>query len=167
MRPRVLVAGGRGIVEDLAGDDVEVVGTVRSLAEAEVAMRTLRPSLLVLDVALTERDGFCSLPALRRASPETAIVLPPADSAGPRLVRAARLAARRPARGRDGDGLTPRERGIVRLFALGHTTAEIADRLVLSPRTVEKHRARIRERLGISSRAELVRWALDRGLLLP
>jgi DNA-binding NarL/FixJ family response regulator len=167
VRARILVAGGRRIVEELTGDDVEIVGNVRSLADAEAALRALQPSVLVLDAALTERDGFCSLPALRRASPDTAIVLPPADSAGPRLVRAARLATRRPVRRRDGDGLTSRERDVVRLFALGHTTGEIADRLVLSPRTVEKHRARIRDRLGLSSRAELVRWARDRGLLSP
>ena len=68
---------------------------------------------------------------------------------------------------RGADGLTARERDIVRLVALGHTSREIADRLVLSVRTIEAHRARVQARLGISSRAELVRWALDHGLLTP
>ena len=58
---------------------------------------------------------------------------------------------------RQDDGLTERERDVVRLVALGHTNREIADRLVLSVRTVETHRARIQHRLGLRSRAELVR----------
>jgi two-component system response regulator NreC len=70
-------------------------------------------------------------------------------------------------RRRRADGLTARERDIVSLIALGHTSREIADRLVLSVRTIEAHRARIQARLGLSSRAELVRWALDHGLLTP
>jgi two-component system response regulator NreC len=61
--------------------------------------------------------------------------------------------------------LTPRERDIVRLVALGHTSREIAERLVLSVRTVESHRARAQRRLGLRTRAQLVRWALERGLL--
>ena len=52
-----------------------------------------------------------------------------------------------------------------KLLALGHTNREIAERLFLSVRTVETHRARIQARLEVGSRAELVRWALDQGLL--
>jgi two-component system, NarL family, response regulator NreC len=144
-----------------------VVGHVRSLDEAEEAMRALRPSVLVLDAELTHHGGLCSLPALRRASPDTAIVLPPAGEPGPRLVRAVRVAARDSQRRRHDDELTARERDVVRLVALGHTSREIADRLVLSVRTVETHRARIQRRLGLGSRSELVRWALEHGLLAP
>jgi two-component system response regulator NreC len=146
---------------------VEVIGHVRSLEDAVRALRALRPSVLVLDAGLTHHEGLCSLPALRRASPSTAIVLPAAGEPGPRLVRAIRVAARDFERRRQGDGLTPREREVVSLVALGHTNREVADRLVLSVRTVETHRARIQARLGLSSRAELVRWALDHGLLAP
>jgi len=53
------------------------------------------------------------------------------------------------------------------LIALGHTNAEVAQRLFLSVRTVESHRARVQQKLGCRSRAELVRHALDRGLLRP
>ena len=63
------------------------------------------------------------------------------------------------------DNLTPRELGVLRLIALGHTNSEIATQLVLSVRTVESHRARIQSKLGRSSRAELVRYALDHRLL--
>lgn len=169
MATRVLIAGARGALGELraASGRVEVIGQVHSLDEAEEAMRTLRPSVLVLDTGLTYHEGLCSLPALRRASPETAIVLPPAGEPGPRLVRAVRMAARDSERHRQDDGLTARERDIVRLVALGHTNREIAERLVLSVRTIETHRARIQRRLGFGSRAELVRWALERGLLAP
>lgn len=169
MQARVLVAGGNGALRELraAKGHVDVIGHVRSLEEAEEAMRAMRPSVLVLDAPLTHHEGLCSLPALRRASPQTAIVLPPAGEPGPRLVRAVRMAAHDPGRRREDDGLTARERDIVRLVALGHTSREIADRLVLSVRTVETHRARVQRRLGLSSRAELVRWALERGLLAP
>jgi two-component system, NarL family, response regulator NreC len=63
------------------------------------------------------------------------------------------------------DGLTPREIEVLRLIALGHTSAEIARKLHLSRRTIETHRARIHRRLGLTSRAELVRYALRGGLL--
>ncbi len=63
------------------------------------------------------------------------------------------------------DDLTEREAEVLRLVALGHTNAEIAGRLFLSVRTVESHRARIGQKLRLSTRAELVRYALDHGLL--
>ena len=63
------------------------------------------------------------------------------------------------------DQLTPREVEVLRLVALGHTSVEIASKLHLSPRTVESHRARIHNRLGVATRAELVRYALRLGLL--
>jgi two-component system response regulator NreC len=63
------------------------------------------------------------------------------------------------------DDLTERELEILRLIALGHTNTEIAGQLYLSVRTVETHRAHIQQKLRRSSRAELVRYALDHGLL--
>ena len=81
----------------------------------------------------------------------------------PRL--GAALAAAPPlAAGRPGD-LTEREVEVLRLIALGHTNADIAEQLYLSVRTVESHRAHIQQKLRCSSRAELVRYALDHGLL--
>jgi DNA-binding CsgD family transcriptional regulator len=61
--------------------------------------------------------------------------------------------------------LTSRESEVLGLLALGYTNREIAEQLVLSVRTVESHRARIQRKLSISSRAELVRHAVDRDLL--
>ncbi|MGH2833277.1 MAG: LuxR C-terminal-related transcriptional regulator [Solirubrobacteraceae bacterium] len=62
--------------------------------------------------------------------------------------------------------LSVRETEILRLIVLGHTSVEIARKLRLSPRTIETHRARIHRRLGLETRAELVRYALARGLLV-
>ena len=61
--------------------------------------------------------------------------------------------------------LTERELDVLRLIALGHTNNEIADQLYLSVRTVETHRAHIQQKLGMSSRAQLVRYAFDHDLI--
>jgi len=61
--------------------------------------------------------------------------------------------------------LTPRELEVLRLVAQGHTNREIAEILVVSVKTVETHKANIMEKLGLRTRAELVRYALRRGLL--
>lgn len=63
------------------------------------------------------------------------------------------------------DVLTDREVDVLRLLALGHTNQEIAAELFLSARTVESHRAHIMRKLGVSTRAELVRVALENRLL--
>jgi two-component system, NarL family, response regulator NreC len=63
------------------------------------------------------------------------------------------------------NALTPREVDVLRLIALGHTSVEIARKLRLSPRTVETHRAHVHRKLGLATRAQLVRYALLRGLL--
>ncbi len=63
------------------------------------------------------------------------------------------------------DDLSEREVEVLRLIALGHTNSEIAEQLFLSVRTVETHRSHIQQKLRVSSRAELVRYALQRGLV--
>jgi len=65
----------------------------------------------------------------------------------------------------NGDELSERERDVLRLIALGHTNAEVAEQLYISIRTVESHRAHIQQKLGLSTRAELVRYALEHGLV--
>jgi two-component system response regulator NreC len=78
----------------------------------------------------------------------------------PRL--GARIAAAPP---KEEGPLTPRETDVLRLIALGHTNTEIAEQLFLSTRTVETHRAHIQRKLDLNTRAELVRYALDHGLM--
>jgi two-component system response regulator NreC len=80
---------------------------------------------------------------------------------GARLV-AAEAAARAKA---DADPLSDREREVLRLLALGHTNQEIAKMLYISVRTAETHRSHIMQKLRLSTRAELVRYALTHGLL--
>jgi two-component system, NarL family, response regulator NreC len=63
------------------------------------------------------------------------------------------------------DELSPREREVLRLLALGYTNQEIAQELVVSVRTVESHRAHVMTKLRADSRAAMVRYALDAGLL--
>jgi two-component system response regulator NreC len=79
----------------------------------------------------------------------------------------ARLAAQQPEPKGAGDDLSQREIEVLRLIALGHTNGEIAEQLYLSVRTVESHRAHIQQKLRRSTRAELVHYALEHGLLDP
>jgi two-component system response regulator NreC len=98
-----------------------------------------------------------------------------ADSDLPAAVRAASLGRRyvspqlaaklNAGKQNDSDRLTPREREVLRLIALGHTSVEIARKLGLSPRTIETHRARIHRKLNLDTRAQLVRYALQHKLL--
>ena len=63
------------------------------------------------------------------------------------------------------DDLTPREVEVLGLLALGYMNPEIADQLVLSVRTVETHRANIQRKTGLSTRAELVAYAIENDLV--
>lgn len=80
---------------------------------------------------------------------------------GARLVVADAEAQRRA----DDDPLSDREHDILRLLALGHTNQDIGRQLYISVRTAETHRAHIMRKLNVSSRAELVRYAITNGLL--
>jgi two-component system, NarL family, response regulator NreC len=107
----------------------------------------------------------------------------PKEAAGRQLVRAirvaaeggtylepglgARLAADAAAAQRSAPELTERELEVLRLIARGLTNREIAERLYLSVRTVEGHRARIQRKLGRSRRSDLVQYVLERGLVEP
>jgi DNA-binding NarL/FixJ family response regulator len=61
--------------------------------------------------------------------------------------------------------LTDREREVLRLVALGYSNSEIAEQLAISPKTVDTHRTHVMEKLGLHSRAELTRYALQHGYL--
>ncbi len=139
------------------------------------ALREHAPGTAV--VILTMQDD----PTLaRRALKGGALGYVLKEAAGTELVRAVRTAASggtylQPELGArmatldhaDGpvDELSAREVEVLRLVALGHTNREIADQLVLSVRTVESHRAHLHQKLRCANRAELVRYALARGLL--
>ena len=69
-----------------------------------------------------------------------------------------------PRQGDDGSRLTPRQREVAALVARGLTDREIADRLVISPRTAESHVEQILTRLGFRSRAEIAAWTAERAV---
>jgi two-component system response regulator NreC len=100
------------------------------------------------------------------------------DAAHLELIEAVRLAAEgreylpaavaaglEDADGEEENPLSPRETEVLRLMALGHTNREIAERLSLSVRTVETHRGHVQQKLGLSSRPELTRYALEHRLI--
>lgn len=68
---------------------------------------------------------------------------------------------------RDASLLTPREEEVLKLIAEGHSGREIAEMLFLSPKTVERHRANLLEKLGMRDRLELTRYAIRCGLIEP
>jgi DNA-binding NarL/FixJ family response regulator len=70
-----------------------------------------------------------------------------------------------PSESQDEDRLTQREKEVLRLLAVGYTNRQIADMLHLSVKTVETHKARLKEKLSLQGRADLVRYAIQRGLL--
>lgn len=122
--------------------------------DLEYARRALRAG--ALGYVLKEAADAELVEAVRRAA-EGGTYLNP--------TLGARLAAAPPAPDGPPDDLTDREVEVLRAIALGHTNAEIAGLLFLSVRTIETHRTHIQQKLGRTSRAELVRYALDRGLL--
>jgi two-component system, NarL family, response regulator NreC len=139
--------------------DISSLDTIRGVRQASAATRVI--------VLVAKDDARFVRHALRAGA--AACVLD--DVRGEDLIEAVRraatntLATAQPEPGPPPDDLTEREFDVLRLLALGHTNAEIAAQLHLSVRTVEAHRAHLQQKLSRPSRAELVRYALDRGLL--
>jgi DNA-binding NarL/FixJ family response regulator len=166
---------------DLAVLDVSMPRLTGLQATAELARR--RPELRVLMLSMHDNEQYL-FEALKAGA--SGYVL---KSAADRdLVEACRAALRGEPflypsavaalirdfldRARDGeetprDPLTPRELEIVKLIAEAHSTAEIAELLSISPRTVERHRENLMGKLGMRDRVELTRYAIRRGLVEP
>ena len=122
--------------------------------DPEYARRALRAG--ALGYVLKEAADTELVEAVRRAAEGETYLNP---SLGARLAATPEQPAGPP------DDLSVRELEVLRLIALGHTNAEIGEQLFLSVRTVETHRSHVQQKLGRSTRAELVRYALDHGLL--
>jgi two-component system response regulator NreC len=141
------------------GSSLEAIRHLRSrVPQTEIVASTMEPSPLFAQQAMDA--GAVGFVLKDRADSELPMAVREA-AAGREYVSpqvAAGLDALR--RAVSSDGLTPRETEILRLIALGHTSREIADKLQVSRRTVETHRARIHAQLGLSTRAELVGYAL-------
>jgi len=152
--------------------DLNMPGELTSL-EAIPRVAEVSPRTRVVVLTMQEDPEFA-----RRALRAGAVAYVLKEAADDELVEAVRRAAAgqnyvtprlgaalaAPPPGPPGD-LTERELEVLRLIALGHTNHEIAEQLFLSVRTVETHRAHIQHKLDRTTRAELVRFALDTGLL--
>ena len=157
---------------------MDVVMPGKSGIEGLPALLQAVPSAQVLILSMQDdpryvREAFeagASGYVLKEAADTEVITAVRAVAAGERYVHpalgarllAAELAERKRA---DADPLSEREREVLRLLALGHTNQEIAKLLYISVRTAETHRAHIMQKLRLTSRAELVRYALAEGLL--
>ena len=139
------------------------------------AMREAAPETKIVVLTMQNSAGF-----VREALKSGATGYVVKEEADAQLIEAVHLAANgepylnpklgaklatEPAEQESPDGLSEREVEVLRLIALGHTNSEIASQLYLSVRTVESHRAHIQQKLRVTTRAELVRYALDHGLI--
>ena len=106
-------------------------------------------------------DGYL----LKDAGPDQLLSTIAAAMAGQRPVQRELLQAVEAARGTAAELLSAREREIVERVALGDTSAQIAERLNLSPKTVDTYRSRAMAKLGVGDFAGLVRWAVREGLI--
>jgi two-component system response regulator NreC len=146
------------------GSSLEAIPVIREQSpETQIVVLTMQeePAFArealgtgALGYVLKEAAGDELVEAVRRAAQGESFL-------NPRL--GARVAAEPPPG--PPDDLSEREVDVLRLIALGHTNAEIAAQLFLSVRTVETHRAHIQQKLRLSTRAELVGYALERGLI--
>jgi len=164
----------RGHKPDVLVLDLNMPGG--SSLEAIPAIREASPQTKIVVLTMQNEPGFA-----RQALGAGAMAYVLKESADAELVEAvrraaagetyltpqlgARLAAQPPEPAGSPGDLSEREVEVLRLIALGHTNMEIAQQLYLSVRTVESHRAHIQQKLRRSSRAELVRYALEQGLV--
>jgi two-component system response regulator NreC len=188
----ILRAGLRMLFE--AQPDMTVVAEAADGEEAIRQAHDTRPDVAVIDLTMPGLGGVETLQRLHRELPATRLLVLTMhdDPAYARVARAAGAAGhvikdsdsgellaaiRAVHRGRTfvrvGPEptaptpltLSPRERQVLGLLAHGHTNREVARRLALSIKTVETHRSRLSDKLGLQSRADLVRLAIALGLL--
>ena len=156
--------------------DVTMPGRSGLSAAEEIKEAAPQASILVLsmhDDPSYVREAFAAGASgyvLKEAADTDVVEAVRAVAAGERYVHpalGARLAAAEAEAqaAAEADPLSDREREVLRLLALGHTNQEIAKMLFISVRTAETHRAHIMQKLRLTTRAELVRYALQHGLL--
>jgi DNA-binding NarL/FixJ family response regulator len=187
--------GFRRMLED--EPDINVVGEASNGIETVEMTLRLRPNVVVMDYAMPELDGVQATAEIRHKAPECAVVMLSmhadenyvrnAINAGARgyllknaidvdLAAAIRkvaagercgLPSPAPLADRELEKLTPRERQILQLIAQGHSNKDIAALLGLSPNTVSAHRANLMQALEMHKTAELVLYAIRKGLVSP
>ncbi len=164
---------------DLAILDVAMPRMTGLQAAREISRRATHPQMLMLSMYDNEQYFFEALKVgasgyvLKSAADQDLIEACHAALRGepflyPNVVsRLVRTYLDRVRRGEPipANPLTPREAEVVKLIAEGHSTKDIADQLTISPKTVERHRANILEKLGMRDRTELTRYAVRVGLV--
>jgi len=188
--------------------DVEIIGEAGTARDALDAVKSLKPSVVLMDIGLPDMSGIEATRAIRREVPQTAVVAltihedeeyffkmldagalgyVPKRAAPDELLTAIRAAAKgevylfpslakllvkdylsqvHAAEGDSSlDGLTDRESEVLRFLAEGKSNDEIAETLVISPKTVSRHRENLMRKLNLHSRAELVRYAIRKGII--
>jgi two-component system response regulator NreC len=158
---------------DIVVIDIEMPGIGGLEGAARIKERAPDARILVLSMHDQANDVRRAFDAgadgylIKAAADEDLIRAIRAVAAGERYVHPSLGAALAAPAGRSGplDELTSREREVLRLLALGHTNQEIAEGLIVSVRTVESHRAHVMTKLRVTTRAGLVRTALEAGLL--
>jgi predicted ABC-type transport system involved in lysophospholipase L1 biosynthesis ATPase subunit len=146
-----------------------IVGGIERATSGRVVVDGVDLATLDEDgLALFRRDRvgilFQSFHLIPTLTAQENVALPLELKGAPRAEAAAAAEAEAEARAA-ADPLSEREREVLRLLALGHTNQEIAKMLYISVRTAETHRAHIMQKLRLATRAELVRYALQHGLL--
>lgn len=214
MAIRVLLADDHAMMREglrlvlAAEPGIEVIGEAEDGRQALELAISLRPDVVVMDIAMPKLNGLDATRLIRQQCPDVQVVIltmhenrayylqfAKAGAAGFILKRAMgkelvtaiqaamrgesylppsiaatvladyrRLVAREPV-ARTADPLTDREREILQLVAEGQTNREIANLLTLSIKTVQAHRANIMEKVGAHDRADLVKYAIHRGLI--
>lgn len=168
------VAAAAELMPDVAVVDLLLplrggVAAIREIRESSAATRCVvlssrADALAVRQAFAAGADGYVS----KHAAEETLVHAIAAVASGERYLHpglGASLVSTE--RGLDGDVLSPREREVLSLLALGHTNREIGELLSISARTAESHRLGIMTKLRLHSRWELVLYALSRGLIGP
>ena len=173
------------VVREVGPDIVLMDISMPGAGGIEATARIRRESPAVRVLALTMHDDAAYLRSILAAGAAGYVVKRAADAellsairttyrgetyiapslAGAMVQEALGRKPRKGSAGVPGDTLSEREREVLRLVAQGHTNQEIADRLFISPKTVATYRARLMEKLGLKTRADLVRYALAIGLL--
>jgi DNA-binding CsgD family transcriptional regulator len=176
--PRLLLLHGRVLATLRRNDEAEAtLQEARAVAEAQRA----QPLSWQIHVALgrlyhsclRRRDAAHAYAAARHVVEQLAATIPDAGLAAAFLRQAtARMPRTTPPSPRRAaqqtfDGLTEREREVAILVARGRSNREIAAALVLTERTTKAHVGNILSKLGFSSRAQIVAWAIEKGLLRP
>lgn len=177
----VIVAEAPTLADAVAVDEpVDVILTDLMLPDSAGprvvgALRAAFPDAGIVVVSMVDAPGDVRLAmslgargyVLKEAAATEVLTALRAVAAGGSYVQPSLGAALAQARAPRGSAfkLTERETDVLALIALGHTNAEIADQLTTSERTIESHRRRISQKLGTTTRAGLVRHAMEMGLL--